>query len=149
MFMRNWDEQDETGSSVCTADADLEDARRVGTHLGIPVETVSCRIPEHETTVRQVDSSALSSHARAHVRFINHFGHDPVVVLGSHLSHDDGSTGLSGDLVCLDAGRCVPCIHASPASPNQLHLMCRTGGFFSGILEPSLRAVSRGVCTGE
>lgn len=41
VFMRNWDEQDETGSDVCTADADLEDARRVGIHLGIPVETVS------------------------------------------------------------------------------------------------------------
>lgn len=41
VFMRNWDGQDETGSDVCTADADLEDARRVGIHLGIPVETVS------------------------------------------------------------------------------------------------------------
>lgn len=41
MFMRNWDEQDETGSDVCTADVDLADARRVGIHLGIPVETVS------------------------------------------------------------------------------------------------------------
>ncbi|CAM9809589.1 unnamed protein product [Pylaiella littoralis] len=40
VFMRNWDEQDETGSAVCTADADLEDARRVGIHLGITVETV-------------------------------------------------------------------------------------------------------------
>lgn len=40
--MRNWDGQDETGSDYCTADADLEDARRVGIHLGIPVETVSC-----------------------------------------------------------------------------------------------------------
>eukprot|EP00752_Nemacystus_decipiens_P009751 g8708.t1 len=40
VFMRNWDGQDETGSDVCTADADLEDARRVGIHLGIPVETV-------------------------------------------------------------------------------------------------------------
>lgn len=41
VFMRNWDGQDETGSDVCTADTDLEDARRVGIHLGIPVETVS------------------------------------------------------------------------------------------------------------
>lgn len=41
VFMRNWDGQDETGTHVCTADADLEDARRVGIHLGIPVETVS------------------------------------------------------------------------------------------------------------
>ena len=41
VFMRNWDGQDESGSDVCTADADLEDARRVGMHLGIPVETVS------------------------------------------------------------------------------------------------------------
>ncbi|CAN0060097.1 unnamed protein product [Ectocarpus sp. 6 AP-2014] len=40
VFMRNWDEQDETGSDVCAADTDLEDARRVGYHLGIPVETV-------------------------------------------------------------------------------------------------------------
>lgn len=41
VFMRNWDGQDETGSDVCTADADLEDARMVGACLGIPVETVS------------------------------------------------------------------------------------------------------------
>ncbi|CBN73977.1 conserved unknown protein [Ectocarpus siliculosus] len=40
VFMRNWDEQDETGSDVCAADTDLEDARRVGYHLGIPVKTV-------------------------------------------------------------------------------------------------------------
>lgn len=40
VFMRNWDAQDETGSDVCTADADLEDAKMVGRHLGIPVETV-------------------------------------------------------------------------------------------------------------
>eukprot|EP00903_Cladosiphon_okamuranus_P020912 g19204.t1 len=40
VFMRNWDGQDETGSDVCTADVDLEDARRVGIHLGITVETV-------------------------------------------------------------------------------------------------------------
>ncbi|CAN0395707.1 unnamed protein product, partial [Hapterophycus canaliculatus] len=41
VFMRNWDGQDETGSDVCTADADFEDARRVGIHLGIPVETAN------------------------------------------------------------------------------------------------------------
>lgn len=41
VFMRNWDGRDEVGSDVCTADADLEDARMVGAHLGIPVETVS------------------------------------------------------------------------------------------------------------
>ena len=39
-FMRNWDSRDEAGGEVCTADVDLEDARRVGHHLGIPVETV-------------------------------------------------------------------------------------------------------------
>ncbi|CAN0171247.1 unnamed protein product [Laminaria digitata] len=38
--MRNWDAQDEAGGGTCTADADLEDARMVGAHLGIPVETV-------------------------------------------------------------------------------------------------------------
>lgn len=38
--MRNWDAQDEEGGGACTADADLEDARMVGAHLGIPVETV-------------------------------------------------------------------------------------------------------------
>lgn len=41
MFMRNWDGRDEAGDEVCTADVDLEDARKVGRHLGIPVETVS------------------------------------------------------------------------------------------------------------
>eukprot|EP00904_Undaria_pinnatifida_P002881 jgi/Undpi1/12594/HiC_scaffold_6.g02263.m1 len=40
VFMRNWDAQDEEGGGACTADADLEDARMVGAHLGIPVETV-------------------------------------------------------------------------------------------------------------
>ena len=38
--MRNWDAQDEAGVGACTADADLEDARMVGAHLGIPIETV-------------------------------------------------------------------------------------------------------------
>lgn len=38
--MRNWDAQDEAGVGVCTVDADLEDARMVAAHLGIPIETV-------------------------------------------------------------------------------------------------------------
>ena len=38
--MRNWDAQDEAGDGACTVDADLEDARMVAAHLGIPIETV-------------------------------------------------------------------------------------------------------------
>ena len=40
VFMRNWDAQDEAGDGACTVDADLEDARMVAAHLGIPIETV-------------------------------------------------------------------------------------------------------------
>lgn len=41
VFMRNRDGRDEAGEEVCTADVDFDDARKVGRHLGIPVETVS------------------------------------------------------------------------------------------------------------
>lgn len=39
IFMKNWDEQDESG--VCTADADFDDVRRVCDQIGIPYYTVN------------------------------------------------------------------------------------------------------------
>ena len=39
VFMKNWDDRDETGS--CTADADYDDVRRVCDQIGIPYYTVN------------------------------------------------------------------------------------------------------------
>lgn len=39
VFMKNWDDQDETGA--CTADADYDDVRRVCDQIGIPYYTVN------------------------------------------------------------------------------------------------------------
>ncbi|CAM9568819.1 unnamed protein product, partial [Sphacelaria rigidula] len=41
VFMRNWDRDDEEGQEACSADSDLQDARKVGELLGIPVETTN------------------------------------------------------------------------------------------------------------
>ena len=38
LFMRNWDERDETGQ--CRADADLQDVEQVCDHIGIPCRQV-------------------------------------------------------------------------------------------------------------
>ena len=38
VFMKNWDDRDETGA--CTADADYDDVRRVCDQIGIPYYTV-------------------------------------------------------------------------------------------------------------
>ena len=39
IFMKNWNEQDETG--ICTATEDYEDVARVAAQLGIPYYTVN------------------------------------------------------------------------------------------------------------
>ena len=39
IFMKNWDDQDESG--VCTADADYDDVRRVCDQIDIPYYTVN------------------------------------------------------------------------------------------------------------
>src|SRR5690554_3479849 len=39
LFMKNWDDSDETGH--CTAAEDFEDVRRVASHLGIPYYSVN------------------------------------------------------------------------------------------------------------
>lgn len=40
VFMRNWDSTDEQGKEACPADADLEDVKKIGKHLGILIYTV-------------------------------------------------------------------------------------------------------------
>ena len=37
IFMRNWDESEETGNQNCSVEEDLRDAKRVCSHLGIPL----------------------------------------------------------------------------------------------------------------
>ena len=39
LFMKNWDEKDEDG--ICTATADIDDARKVASELGIPFYTIN------------------------------------------------------------------------------------------------------------
>lgn len=41
VFMRNWDSNDESGEGVCTADQDLEDARKVCERIKIPLQEVN------------------------------------------------------------------------------------------------------------
>lgn len=37
IFMRNWDESEETGNQKCSVEEDHRDAKRVCSHLGIPL----------------------------------------------------------------------------------------------------------------
>ena len=37
IFMRNWDESEETGNQNCSVEEDHRDAKRVCSHLGIPL----------------------------------------------------------------------------------------------------------------
>lgn len=41
MFMRNWDEGEETGNQNCSIEADLKDAKAVCSKLGIPLQEVN------------------------------------------------------------------------------------------------------------
>ena len=40
VFMRNWDESEETGNANCTVEADYAQARSVCSHIGVPLHEV-------------------------------------------------------------------------------------------------------------